>query len=139
MNKIHNFMHRLNNPDLARLFIRLALAAVFINAGWLKLTNMEAVIAAFGSMGISASLSVFVSYVEFLGGIAFGLGIFVRYFGVMIAVDMIVAIIKVHYVHGFSIAKGGYEFVLVLLLCSLAMVTMGAGKYSLAELFKKKM
>ena len=137
MNPIHQLMHRLHNPDLGLLFIRLALGVVFINSGWAKVTNLEGVVGFFATLGLPAFLAYLVAYVEFLGGIAFVLGILVRYFGLLTAIIMAVAIVKVHWANGFNPADGGYGYVLVFLLASLAIVTMGAGSYSLARLFRK--
>ncbi|MCE9548866.1 DoxX family protein [Candidatus Nomurabacteria bacterium] len=133
---IHSMLHRLHNTDLGILLIRIAIGVVFINAGWLKVSSMEQVVTGFGSIGIPAFLAYFVAYAEFLGGILFVLGLFVRYVGVITSVIMLVALFKVHFVNGFSLANGGYEYVLVLLLGSLAMVTLGAGSYSLAHYLK---
>jgi putative oxidoreductase len=138
MNKIHELIHRLNNPNMGILFIRLALAAVFINAGWFKVSNLEMVVGGFGEAGIPAFLAYVVSYGEFIGGIALLLGIFARYFGILLSIIMAVAIAKVHFVNGFNLQNGGYEYVLVLLLGAMAMVTFGSGKYSVAGWLKNR-
>ncbi len=131
------FMKKLHNADLGILLIRVALGIVFIYAGWFKLNNMEMVIGGFASMGFATWLAYLVAYVEFLGGIALVLGIFVRYVGILLAIVMLVAMIKVHIPNGYSLANNGYEYVLLLMLASLAITTLGAGKYSVAKLFKK--
>lgn len=138
MNSIHTAIHRLHNPDLGILLIRLALGMVFISSGWMKVTNLEGAVAFFGTLGIPALLAYLVAYIELVGGIAFILGVLVRYFGILTAIIMAVAISKVHWASGFDPSKGGYEYVLVLLLASLALVTLGAGEYSLARLTKNR-
>jgi putative oxidoreductase len=138
MNKLHAFMHRLHSPDWASLFLRLALGVVFTHAGWLKLANLEFVIAGFTGMGIPAWLTYVVAYSEFIGGLLLLAGFLVRYVGVVHAVIMLTAMFKVHWPNGYGLANNGYEYVLALLLASLAMVTLGAGKYSLARLFRKQ-
>lgn len=132
MNKIHELVHRLNNPDMGVLFIRLALAATFISAGWFKISNLAMVIDGFGQVGIPTFLAYLVTYGEFIGGIALLIGIFARYFGILLSIIMVVAMFKVHFVNGYSLQNGGYEYVLVLLLGAMAMVAFGSGKYSLA-------
>ncbi len=134
MNKM---MQRCYNPDLGSLFIRLALGAVFIHAGWGKLDNMEFTVSAFASMGIPAGLTYLVAYSEFIGGILLILGILVRYVGIVLAIIMFVAIIKVHFVNGFNLANNGYEYVFVLLLGSLTLLVQGGGKYTLPVLIRK--
>lgn len=137
MNKIHALTHRFHNPDAAILFVRIALAAAFIHAGWLKVTNIDFVVTMFGQMGIPAFLAYVVSYGEFLGGIAVLVGIFSRYAGVLLAIIMLVATFKAHWANGFGMQNGGYEYTFVLFFLSLAMITFGSGKYSLAKLLKK--
>ena len=132
MNKIHELVHRLNNPDLGMLFIRLALAATFINAGWFKVSNLAMVVGGMGEAGIPAFLAYIVSFGELLGGIALLIGIFSRYAGILLSIIMAVALFMVHWANGYSLQNGGYEYVLVLLLGALAMITFGSGKYSLA-------
>ncbi|MBI2888678.1 MAG: NUDIX domain-containing protein [Candidatus Liptonbacteria bacterium] len=138
MNTVHGALHRLHNPDLGVFFVRIALGAVFMHAGWLKLGDMNMVVTGFASMGFPAWLAYVVAYAEFLGGIAMILGIFVRYAGIILAVIMFVAFWKVHAANGFSLANGGYEYVFVLFSSALALVAFGSGKYSLARLLKNR-
>ena len=142
MNKIHSAIHRLHNADLGVLFLRVAVGVVFIHAGYLKLADMTLVITGFGAIGFPAWLAYFVAYCELLGGLAVLLGIFVRYAGVVLAIIMLVAFWKVLGPNGFGLSNnpqlgGGYEYVFVLFFSSLALVTLGAGKYSLARLLSK--
>lgn len=137
MRKIHAMVSGLHNPDLGILFIRIALGLVFMHAGWLKVANAEFVVTSFAAIGIPAYLAYFVMYAELIGGALIILGFFARYIGIILAVIMIVAIVKAHLVNGFGLQNNGYEYVLVLLLNSLAIVTLGDGKYSLERLVKK--
>ena len=133
MQKIHAMVHRLHNPDLGILLVRVALGIVFIHAGWLKVTNMEMVLAGFGAMGIPAFLAYFVSYAELVGGALLIAGFLSRYVGLVLAVIMLVATFLVHFPNGYGMSNNGYEYTLTLLLLSLAMVTFGSGRYSLAR------
>ena len=137
MNKLHAAIHRLHNSDLSILFVRLALGLVFVHAGWLKVTNMEMVASFFGSMGFPVFFAYLVGYVELIGGIAMIVGIFVRYFGILLAIVMLVAMFKVHLPNGYGLSGNGVEYVLSLFLLAAAMVTSGSGKYSLAALIRK--
>lgn len=137
MKQLHTLIHRLHNPDVGMLLVRIALGIVFIHAGWLKVADMNATVTAFGSMGFGAFLAYFVSYAELLGGVLFMLGLFVRYVGIVIAVIMLVAT-KLLFANGFGLMNGGYEYPFMLMLISIAVVTLGAGKYSLACMLKKK-
>ena len=131
------FLERLRNPSLASLLVRIALGLVFVNAGWLKIADMESTAFFFGKIGFPAILAYYVAYIEFLGGIFLILGAFVEYVGILLAINMFV-VIKLFFSKGFSLASGGYEYALVLALCSLAIAFLGAGKYSIKYWLKNK-
>jgi len=130
MKKIQELVERLHNPDLASLFVRIALGVVFIYAGWFKVSNIDMVVGGFAQSGFPMFSAYFVAYAEFIGGILLVLGVAVRYVGIILAIIMAVALFKVHLAAGFSLQNGGYEYVFVLLLGALSLVTSGAGKYS---------
>lgn len=138
MKIVHSVLHKLYCPDTAKLFIRIALGIVFINSGWMKIQNIEFVIQGFSSIGIPVWLTYIVSYGEFIAGILVIAGLFARYAAVFISIVMLVATFKVHLPNGFSIANGGYEYTLVLLLLALSILMQGGGKYSIARVLFKK-
>lgn len=124
--------------DLALLIIRLSVAATFIVHGWQKIGNMEGTIGFFASLGFGAALTYFVAWAEFLGGIALALGGATRLVGALFAAIMVVAIYAVHLQNGFANSGGGYEFQLLLLVCSVALALVGPGKLSLHKKFCAK-
>lgn len=133
MKSLHSFVHRLHNPDVGILVLRLALGAVFMYHGYDKLQNMEGVIGFFGTLGFGPELAYLVALAELLGGIAFVVGAFVRYAGIVLAVVAVVALLKVHLPNGFVVTGGGYEFILVLLAGCVALVCLGAGRYAIGK------
>jgi len=137
MDTIYKLSDRLNNPSLASLLIRIALGLVFLNAGWMKIANMDTTIFFFGKIGIPAVLAYYVAYVELLGGLFLIFGILARYAGLLLAINVLVAT-KIHFANGFSLANNGYEYTLTLALCSLAIIFLGAGKYSIDHVLKNK-
>lgn len=68
---------------------------------------------------------------EFFGGLALIIGLLARPAAAVLALTMLVAIVSVHLANGFFMSNNGYEFALVLLAISLAVVLEGAGKLSL--------
>lgn len=82
--------------------------------------------------------AVVVSLVEFLGGIALILGIATRVAAVLLAINMTVAVLKVHLPHGFFAQGGGYEFPLSLLAANICLALMGAGAASVDNAMAKK-
>ncbi len=121
-----------HNKNFGLLLIRIALGLVFVYHGWGKVDNMEATIGFFGSIGLAPFWAYITAWVELLGGLLLILGICVREAGALLTIVMLTAIFKVHLANGFG-GNGGYEFQLVLLLASLAMVFTGAGKYALLK------
>ena len=76
-----------------------------------------------------------VAYIELICGTLLILGLFTRPVGVLLAVDMIVALIAVHLPAGLWVGEGGYEFVAVVGVASLALALTGAGRFSLDGAF----
>ncbi len=124
-------MNRLHNPDLGLLLLRVGIGAVFLYHGWDKVGNMEGVIGFFGMLGFPPALAYLVAWVEVLGGLAIILGVYARHAALLTAIVALVALVKVHLPNGFSVGAGGYEFVLVLLVGSLAILMVGVGRYAL--------
>jgi putative oxidoreductase len=124
--------------DLALLVLRVALGATFIVHGYPKLfPNGPAGFAGFlQSLGfpIPMILAWIVSIVEFAGGIAMILGLFVRYVGALLVIEMTVTTIRVKMAGGtgFVGARGaGWELDALLWAMALALVLLGAGPFSL--------
>ena len=70
-------------------------------------------------------------FLETVGGICIIFGLFTRFFAAALAIEMGIAFLVVHLPHGFSAAKHGYEYVLLLGIVMLAIAIRGGGPYSL--------
>lgn len=68
--------------------------------------------------------------VEFFGGLALIFGLFTRLAALLLVIDMVTAIRKVHWEKGL-IAPGGFEFALSMLGASLALFFTGPGKIAI--------
>lgn len=129
------------------LFLRLGVGIIFVVHGVGKLfavgptaLGISGTANFFASLGIPAALffAWVVALVETLGGAALLLGIFTRYAALLLAVDMLTALLVFHLSKGFSILNGGYEFVLLLLLANLSLLLNGAGqKWNLGKKCEK--
>ncbi len=127
------FMHTMksiHNKDLGLLLIRLAVGAVFVVHGYQKLTMWGMLPSMFEGMGVWGPLGYVAALIEFFGGISLIIGFGSKVAGLLLACVMAVAAIKIHLPAGFSVAAGGYEFVLALLGSSLGLALIGPGKYS---------
>jgi len=115
--------------------LRIVVGIVFLMHGYQKLFKMGfgGVAGMFGHLGIPLPhvFAVIVTLVEFVGGILLIAGILVRIAAPLIACDMIVAILKVHWQHGFFNQNGGVEFPLTLLAAAICLTLAGGGSLSL--------
>jgi putative oxidoreductase len=120
--------------DVFLLLARVGLGAIFLAHGLQKfLTNgMGATADGFAAMGVPApGLSAwFAALVETVGGAALILGALTPLFAVLVAVDMIGALVLVHLPNGIWVAENGYELVLGLAAGALAVAAVGAGRFS---------
>ena len=116
---------------LALLALRLTLGAVMIGHGWYKVNgHLHEFAGNVAGMGMPAWLGYLASFTEFIGGILVVPGLFTRCVAFAILIDMSVAILKVHWKHGFM-GNGGFEFPLALWTIAFALIFFGAGPISL--------
>ncbi|MBA2459253.1 MAG: DoxX family protein [Gemmatimonadales bacterium] len=120
------------NLDAALLILRVVLGVIMLYHGFPKLMDFGGTAAGFGGMGIPAPTlsAAFATVAEVVGGLLLLVGVATDIAGLLVAVDMLGAIIFVHAKNGFSAANGGYEFPLALLAMGLAIALAGPGRYS---------
>lgn len=117
------------SPSLGLLIIRIVAGSIFVFQGVTKLSNMEGTVAFFASLGFSAFLAWVVALIETIGGIAIILGYFSRFFSVLLAIIILVAIFKVKIGSGIQGAMAD----LTLLGMLVAILFSGCGRYSLCN------
>jgi putative oxidoreductase len=117
--------------ELGIAILRIAVGIIFVAHGAQKLfgPGFAGVAHMFHGTGIPLPLpsAIIVIIVEFAGGIALVLGIVTRYAAGLLAIDMAVAILKVHLHNGLFANKGGFEFPLTLLAACVMLVLAGPG------------
>jgi putative oxidoreductase len=124
-----NFLNSLQHLGL--LVLRLSLGLIFFTHGYPKLAHSGAGMQGFFIQHDLPGYFVFVSGVlEVFGGILLALGLFTRGAALLLAIEMGVAIWKVHSSGGY-LAVHNYEFPLAMLASSFALATVGAGLLSL--------
>ncbi|WP_407359069.1 DoxX family protein [Microbacterium sp. LTA6] len=121
--------------SLGLLVLRVVVGAIFIAHGAQKIFEftLPGTIESFTAMGVPlpAIAATVVAFVEFGGGILLVLGFFTRLVGILLAINMVVALVLVHLPAGLWVDNGGYEFVAVLGAAALALALIGAGRLSL--------
>ena len=132
--------HGKRAADVGKLVVRLAMAAVFINHGWPKLANLGQTVSFFGKIGIPAPgfFGPFVGVVEVLGGVMLAVGLLSSFWGVALAIDMVVAIISTKLSGSMPFSFNKMELDLMMLVTSLLMAIEGAGVYAIDALRRAK-
>jgi len=84
-----------------------------------------------GLPDLGVKVAIFLTVIEFAGGIAITLGLFTRLFAAAVAIEMGFLVWPHYWDNGFSWLNRGYEYVLLWGLASLAIALRGGGPYSL--------
>ena len=124
--------------DWAILVLRLGLGIMFMAHGLQKAFGLFGGpgIGGFSEMlsGLGFKQSVFwaylAAYTELIGGLFITLGLFTRGAAFMLLIFILVAAIKVHLGKGFFLQQGGFEYTYIIACMCLALILMGAGKFS---------
>ena len=116
---------------LALLLARLALGIIYMYHGYPKLFGQTANVQQFFVRhGLPASWVYIAGVLELFGGGLLILGLFTRVVGLLLTLEMGVAIWKVHLAHGIMSVKD-YEFPLALGVAAFLLASAGAGMVSL--------
>jgi putative oxidoreductase len=115
------------------LALRIALGIIFFSHGYPKVAHLGSGMQGFFIQHGLPGYFVYVSGVlEVFGGVLLVLGLFTRVAALALAIEMVVAIWKVHSGHGY-LAVHEYEFPLALAMACFALATVGAGLLSLDQ------
>jgi putative oxidoreductase len=127
--------------DAALAVLRVVIGGIFIAHGAQKLfvIGLAGITGGFGQMGVPlpAVTAPVVSVLEFFGGLALLLGVQTRAVAVGLALDMLGAMVFVHFKGGFFLPSG-IEFVLSLFGANIALALAGAGNYSLDRVLAER-
>jgi putative oxidoreductase len=132
----------LQSPFL--LFVRLYWGWQLIESGWGKLHNLSKVTDFFTSLNLPmpAQMAVFISCVEFFGGLFLVLGLLSRFTALVLTINLIMAYITADREAFLSFFSDPDKFAAaapyVFLVASLIILIFGPGKYSLDTLLLRR-
>lgn len=121
-------MTRLNGlQPLGLLFLRIGLGIIFIFHGYPKIAHPGAMNGMLMQHGLPGYFAMISGVLETFGGALLILGLFTRGVALLLAIEMAVAIWKVHSGGGLMAVRN-YEFPLALAVSCFALATVGPGK-----------
>ena len=136
-------MAKNNTSQWTLTLLRVVLGIIFTYHGYGKLFvkgSLPGTAQFFAAIGIPLAnyAAVLVAFVEFFGGLALILGVFTRWASVLLLLEMLVALFKVHLKQGFFISPAayGYEFILLILAVLVVILFSGPGSLSVGKGFK---
>ncbi len=118
----------------AALILRLAVGALFLYSGIVKIANMEMIVGFFASMGLSAVIAWLVTLGEIFAGAALIAGIFTRIASAIVVIIMIGATILTAKATGFNSAIPTLFYI----FAGVSLFLSGPGLFALANVFGKK-
>lgn len=115
------------NRALGLLLIRVAIGALFLTHGWMKVMSIPMVMVMFTHFGFAPWVAYFIAWLEVIGGLALILGVATRVFAILFGIEMLVATLLIGFGRGL-----GVEFILALVSFGLALT--GSGAYSIFKM-----
>lgn len=130
------------SQDATLLLLRLVIASIFLYAGYAKLTFWSGVPEGMPVSDNMLILIKFLSIVEPLGALALVAGFLTRWAAAGLAVIMVGAIFMLQFTMGVNYFTGqtgtGWDYNMLLLTGSVALVAFGAGSWSIDAIWRKK-
>ncbi len=130
--------------DLWYPLIRFSVGAILFMHGYAKVANLgiAKVAANFGNnygLPMPTFLAYSAVFLETVGAVCIAIGLFTRFFAAALAIELLVAMFAAHWVKGFSVSAGGYEYVLFLGIVMFAIALRGGGPYSVDRVIGKEL
>jgi putative oxidoreductase len=124
---------------VALLLLRITLGVIFLYHGLPKLSHSQQWVQNFRHMGFPGYFAYISGVLEVFGGALLSVGLFTRIAGLLLAIEMGMAITKVHGLLSNPANVKAYEFPLSLGAAAFVLATVGAGLLSIDHaLFERR-
>jgi putative oxidoreductase len=128
--------------EIAYALLRVVIGYILFMHGWVKFqAGAVAVAGGMAKNGLepATGFAYAAIFLETVGAACLIVGLFTRFFGAALAIEMAVAFLVVHLPKGFSAGQGGYEYVLLIGIVLFAIAIRGGGRYSVDRLIGKEL
>ena len=129
--------------DIAYTLVRVVVGVMFLVhvSGKFKIGAGAVAANILAKNGIEPSLvwAYIIIALELIGGACLVVGLFTRFFGAALAIEMLIALIAVHLPKGYAAGAGGYEYVLLIGACCFLIALRGGGPYSVDRMLGKEL
>jgi putative oxidoreductase len=120
---------------VAETFVRIVVGVMFLMHVSVKFKMGAGAVAAnvFAKNGFEPALAwaYLTMFIELVGGICLIIGLFTRFVGAVLAIEMLIALLFVHMAKGYYAGGGGYEYVLLIGAVCFVFAIRGGGPYSI--------
>jgi len=119
--------------EIVYALLRVVIGYILFMHGWVKLhSGVAAVAGGMAKNGLepASGFAYAAIFLETAGAACLIVGLFTRFFGAALAIEMAVAFLVVHLPKGFAAGQGGYEYVLLIGIVLFAIAIRGGGRYS---------
>jgi len=129
--------------DISYTLVRIVVGVIMVVHVWGKFKVGAGAVAtnAMAKYGLEPALGFAYAamFLESVGGVCLIIGLFTRFFAAALAIEMLIALFAAHWVRGFLVSQGGYEFVLLLGAVCFAIAIRGGGPYSVDNAIGKEL
>ena len=129
--------------DIAYTLVRVVVGVMFLVhvSGKFKIGAGAVAANILAKNGIEPSLvwAYIIIALELIGGACLVVGLFTRFFGAALAIEMLIALIAVHLPKGYAAGGGGYEYVLLIGACCFLIALRGGGPYSVDRMLGREL
>jgi putative oxidoreductase len=119
---------------IASTLVRIVVGAMFLMHVSVKFKIGAAAVAAniMAKNGLEPAIAFAYAamVLETVGGVCLIIGLFTRFFAAALAIEMLIALLAVHFPKGYAAGGGGYEYVLLIGVVCFVIAMRGGGPYS---------